>query len=166
MKTFEFETTGKIVYDPPRPAGLSRGNDFWCIIRVDKEITRYYRSQVNNQILNPLKFESNKQANKFGFSMLDPPSFDAHLTVVRGRSDVRNHLHTVMQLWKKYHGTKVTVRYSMQVRKSGDTTGDRPDSFWFVNADCDMFHRIREEMGLTSRFNPHITIGRYWDIAG
>ncbi|WP_205249355.1 hypothetical protein, partial [Escherichia coli] len=73
---------------------------------------------------------------------LNQPSWDAHLSIIRGEKP-KPHL---MHLWKKYDGQTVDFRYKHEVRRSGDTTnGDRPDYYWFVEAECEMATTIRKE---------------------
>lgn len=158
-----FKGTGIIQYDPPRPARLARGKDYWCIIKTDRELTRYFRWWVNKELMNVLGFDNTKEARMHGFDLLHPPSFDAHISIVRGFKDARHNMDRVKEVWKKYDGQKVEFTYGLDVRQSGDTTEwDRPDHYWFVVVDCPMVKQIREEMGLITTFRPHITIGRTW----
>jgi len=152
---FPFSSTGIIQYDPPRPAKLSRGTAWWAIIKTDREITRYFRYWVDKEILNKLGFE------KGG---LCQPSFDAHISIVRGQKDIRHgDIEIIKKLWKKYDGEKVTFNYNLNVRFSGDTTGfGRPDSYWFIDCECPIVDKIRTELGLRTGFKPHMTIGRTW----
>ena len=41
--------SGRIIYDPKRP-GLKKKVDWWCILTVDKEITRYYRWWIQREL--------------------------------------------------------------------------------------------------------------------
>jgi len=146
--------TGTIIYDPPRP-GLKKKPDHWCILQVDREITRYFRWWVDKQILNPLGFE------KGG---LCQPSWDAHVSIVRGLNDLRHCPFDWKTVWKKYAGERTEFWYNLNVRRSGDTTGwDRPDNYWFVEARCPRAIEIREELKLRTDFGLHLTIGRTWE---
>lgn len=134
--------TGIIQYDPPRP-GMKRKTDWWAIVRVDREITRYYRWWVKNRY----------------WIDLCQPSWDAHISIIRGEKPA-NHL---MHLWKKYDGQKIEFEYKHDVRQSGDTTGwDRPDHFWFVDVRAPVLNDIRAELERPVGWNFHLTIGRTW----
>ncbi len=133
---------GFIKYDPYRP-GLKKKKDWWAIVKVDREITRYYRWWVMKE----------KWIN------LCEPSWDAHISIIRGEKPGPN----VMHLWKKYDGQRIDFRYKHCVRQSGDTTGnDRPDHYWFVEIDCPKLIEIRKEFGMPSDWKLHLTIGRTW----
>ena len=41
--------TGIIRYDPPRP-GLKTRIKWWCVVDIDREITRYYRWWVKKEL--------------------------------------------------------------------------------------------------------------------
>lgn len=92
-------TTGRLLYDPPRP-GMTHGTQWWAIVTADREITRYYRWWVER---------------RFGIRLL-PPSWDAHVSVVRGETPAP----AFRKLWKRHHGELVTFRYAHHVRRSGD----------------------------------------------
>lgn len=135
-------STGVIKYDPPRP-GMKRRTDWWAILKVDREITRYYRWWVKKEL----------------HVDLCQPSWDAHISIIRGEKP-RNEL---MHLWKKYDGKKVKFRYRHHVRVSGDTTGnDRPNHYWFVDIDCPQLTNIRKELKMPCKWSLHLTIGRTW----
>ena len=140
-----FPGHGIIIYDPPR-ANMKRRIDGWCVIEIDREITRYYRWWVKRA----LHLE------------LFQPSWDAHCSCVRGekiRPGFERH-------WKKYDRQKVSFRYGHNVRYSGDTTGsDRPDYFWFVEIYCPMIDQLRGELGLQTFYKYHLTVGRTYPIS-
>ena len=129
-------STGIIQYDPPRP-GMKRRTEWWAIIKVDREITRYYRWWVMNRYWIDLK----------------QPAWDAHISIVRGEKPSKNKMH----LWKKYHGQLVEFKYSHNVFQA-----EKPE-FWVVEVDCPMVRQIRREFGFPSNWNSHITIGRTYD---
>lgn len=161
-----FEMKGKIVYDPNRPTGLSRGEKWWVVIEPfgGTELTRLFRWFVDRELLNPLGFDTIKLAKMHRFEKLAQPAFDAHISIIRGWNDVRHNFEQVKSLWKKYDGQVATFEYDINVRQSGDTTGwDRPEHFWFVNVKCDLIDQIRNEMGLRTGFRHHLTIGRTYD---
>lgn len=146
---------GVIRYDPPRP-GMKRRTDWWCIIDVDREITRYYRWWIDREILNITGVD--------GFG-LKQPSWDAHITIIRGANDIRQvPPEKLKALWKKYNGMEVEFLYQHNVRQSGDTTGgDRPDHYWFIDVECPKGKFIRDELGLPSHWKLHLTVGRTYD---
>lgn len=137
-----FTSTGKIIYNPHRGRMKTR-TDWWCVVDIDKEITRYYRWWIKNRY----------------WIDLCQPSWNAHISVIRGEKP-KPHL---MHLWKKYDGQVVEFQYSHNVRQSGDTTGfDRPDHYWFVEIECPQLVEIRKELELPFNWKLHITIGRTW----
>ena len=136
-------SSGKIVYNPPRP-GLKKKRDWWAIVEVDREITRYFRWWVEREL--------NVKLCK--------PSWDAHISIIRGERPPIEKLY----LWEKYEGKEIVFKYSVNVRRSGDTTNnDRPQNFWFVEVECPLLREIRDEFGFPSDWKQHITIGRTWD---
>lgn len=64
-RCYTFKTEGRIVYDPSRG---KKTDPHWCIIEVDKEITRYYRYLFKK---------------RFGYDLYSP-SFDAHVSLLKG----------------------------------------------------------------------------------
>ena len=135
--------TGTIKYDPPRP-GMKKKVDWWAILKVDREITRYYRWWVQKE----------------KWITLAQPSWNAHISIVRGERPQKH----LMDLWKKYDGQRITFRYKHQVRQSGDTTNnDRPNNYWFVEVDSPFLINIRKELKLPHNWKLHLTIGRTWN---
>jgi hypothetical protein len=136
-------SSGIIIYDPPR-GKMKKKTDWWAVVEIDKEITRYFRWWVEREL--NIK--------------LQKPSWDAHISIVRGEKPAIDKLY----LWEKYHKRKINFKYSVNVRQSGDTTGnDRPSNYWFVEVECPFLKEIREEFGFPSDWKQHITIGRTWD---
>ena len=138
MRDFPYAHTGfgHIVYDPFRS---NKMEPWWCIVEVDKEITRYYREWLRRE----------------QHLHLNVPSWDAHITVVKGERSVQRFPH----LWKKYHGKRVDFRYEHgNIRVVKDT--NQPGSFYFINVDCPELLDIRQELQLTTKVNMHITIAR------
>lgn len=137
------KSTGKIVYDPKRGSMKSR-TDWWCVVDVDREITRHLRWWVKKEY----------------WVDLCQPSWDAHISIIRGEKPRPN----LMHLWKKYQGERVEFEYDLNIRRSGDTTGgDRPNHFWFVNIKCPKLIEIRKELKLPYNWNLHLTIGRQYE---
>ncbi len=130
---------GRIIYDPHR--GTMKANtNWWCVIDVDKEITRYYRWW--------LRYEKH--------IILQQPAWDAHISVVRGERAVQKNA----AVWKKHHGRKVKFRYEhgdIQISKDKDA----PGYFHWIRVDCPVVDEIREELGLIASWKyHHLTIGR------
>lgn len=145
-QVYEHIGQGRIVYDPSRP-GMKRRTEWWCIAQIDREITRYYRYWANQ---NPVVF---------GETHLDLclPSWDAHISIVRGevpREEFRHH-------WKKYHGKTITFRYSHCLRRTRNHIHEK-DYFWFIDVQSPEIDEIREELGLRTFYNYHITVGRIY----
>ena len=135
--------TGTIIYDPHR-GKMSKRTDWWAVVEIDREITRYFRWWVKQML----------------HVDLCQPSWDAHVSIIRGEKPPKDKQH----LWKKYHKQTVEFEYSLNVRQSGDTTGgDRPDHYWFVEVTCPLLTQIRDEFGFKSDWKQHITVGRTYD---
>lgn len=135
--------TGKIVYDPYR-GNLKKKPHWWCVVEIDKEITRLFRWFIQKEL---------------HVKGLCAPSWDAHISVIRGEKPPPE----LMYLWKKYNGEEVTFKYKQHPRQTGDTTGgDRPDHYWFVEVDCPKLIDIRKEFGYPSDWKLHLTVGRTW----
>ena len=136
-----FETKGKIAYDPER-GRLKKKPDWWAVVNLDPEISRYYRYQVKRDL---------------GVD-LHKPSWGTHVSIIRGEKPYPDKMH----LWKKYHGIEVNIKYHHVVRYSGDTSHDRPELYWFVNVESPCLIDIRKELNLPCNFGLHMTIGRIW----
>jgi hypothetical protein len=131
---------GIIQYDPYRP-GLKKKKDWWCVLNIDADITRYYRWWAFKE----MGVELNK------------PSWGSHVSIIRGEKPFPNN----MDLWKKYNGLEVEFTYSSNVRQAGDRTGlSVPSPFWFIDVECDFLIDIRKEMGFPYDYGLHLTIGR------
>jgi len=135
------KSTGRIIYDPHRP-GMKSKTKWWAIVQCDREITRYYRWWVQKE----------------KWVDLYQPSWDAHVSIIRGERPRQD----LMHLWKKYHGKTIEFKYKHHVRASGDTTRDRPEYYWFVEIDCPLLVDIRKEFGLPYNWKLHLTIGRMY----
>lgn len=133
------EGKGKVIYDPHR-GSMKRDTNWWCVIDIDKEITRYYRWWL-------------KQEHHL---LLNQPAWDAHVSVVRGERSVQRNA----DLWKKHHGRIVDFKYQhgdIQVSKDKD----QPGWFHWIRVDCPVVDEIREELGLIASWKyHHATIGR------
>lgn len=131
-----FVSTGKIVYDPNR-GDMKKRTKWWCVVDVDREITRYFRYWVKREL----------------WIDLHKPAWDAHISVIRGEQPSPAHLH----LWKKYHGQKVPFEYSLHVKQPLESDKDH---FWYVSVNCPFLDNLRTELGLKTGWTHHLTIGR------
>lgn len=150
----------KIVYDPPRP-GMKSRREWWAVAYIigGYDICRYYRYQIEKEILNPLGIRDEPSAKKYPHHRLCEPSWGAHVSIIRGEKPRPD----LMHLWKKYDGKIIDIRYSHNVRQTGDTTGgDRPDNYWFVEVDAPFLINIRKELQRPSEWRLHMTVGRTW----
>lgn len=131
--------TGRIVYDPHR-GSMKQDTNWWCVIEIDREITRYYRWWLQRE----------------KHIILQQPAWDAHISVVRGERSVQKN----RALWKKRHGQQVKFKYEhgdIQVSKDKDA----PGYFYWIRVDCPAVDEIREELGLIASWKyHHATIGR------
>lgn len=137
------------MYDPPRP-GMSYRKDWWCVVNLNKEITRYYRWW--------LSFEKHIH--------LQPPSWDAHISIVRGEKPRPE----FMDAWKKYQGKQIEFFYepgSIRVDRS-QRTDARADSavggeYYFIDVVCPILDDIRRDLGLRTGYKFHFTVGRTYE---
>jgi hypothetical protein len=133
------EGTGRIQYDPHR-GDMKANTAWWCVIDVDKEITRYYRWWLRKE----------------KHIILQQPSWDAHISVVRGERQAQR----MAKMWKKRHGQRVTFQYEhgdIQISKDKD----QPGYFHWIRVNCPEVDEIREELGLFASWKyHHLTIGR------
>lgn len=129
--------SGKIIYDPKRGA-MKKRTKWWCVVNVDREITRYYRWWINKQ---------------YHIKGLCRPSWDAHISIIRGEKPEDD----LMHLWKKYNGEIVTFEYE-HFPKIAKNKQD--GHFWLVNVRCDKFLQIRKELNRPTNWNLHLTVGR------
>jgi len=114
---------------------MKRRTAWWCIVKVDPEITRYYRHW--------LQWHLHKHE-------IAPPSWDSHISVIRGEKPAEN----LMHLWKKYDGQKVKFRYKHYPRRA------HKEQFWFVDVECPLLMQIREELERPTTWPLHLTIGK------
>lgn len=137
-------STGRIVYDPRRPGLKGNKNKWWCVVLVDKEITRYYRWWIER---------------RYHIKELKQPSWDAHISIIRGYNDRPDK--SLDFLWGKYDNEIVEFRYMhapRQTRSGESKTGH----YWFVEVDCPKLVNIRKELNRPYNWKMHITVGRTW----
>jgi len=133
---FPFQGKGYIKYDPYR-GQMKTKTKWWCVCNIDREISRYFRWFVSN---------------KYGLEIHEPP-WNGHISIIRGEKPKHNQLN----LWKKYDGHQVTFSYSNIILPNNN------GKFWAVEVQSDFFKNIREEFGLPSNWNQHITIGKIYN---
>lgn len=131
-------SSGYVTYDPFRGDMKNTGN--WCVINCDKEITRYYRWWLQKE----------------KHIILNQPSWDAHISVVRGERILPKFQHK----WKHLQRMRIKFDYEhgdLQVSKDRD----QPGHFYWIRVKCDTVDQIREELGLVASWKyHHLTIGR------
>jgi hypothetical protein len=136
-----FYSTGLIIYDPNRGKMKKRITN-WCVLQVDKEITRYYRWWVQKEL----------------WTTLELPSYDAHCSCVRGEHIKPEKL----SLWKKYHGQTVSFQYDNNIRCNTRPDRNESISHFFIKVESNDLTQIREELGLKVYPYYHITIGKLY----
>lgn len=136
--------TGIIKYDPYR-AGMKNRTTGWCVVNVDREVTRYYRYWINKHILNPLDLPNQG---------LCEPSWNAHISACRGEHVSKD----AQYLWKKYDNVRVDFEYSHNVFQPKN----KPN-FWCVEVKCAMIDQIRAELNLKTFYSYHLTVGRTYN---
>lgn len=130
--------SGIIKYDPHRGDMKGRIN-WWCVVDVDREITRYYRWWLQKE----------------KHIILQQPSWDAHITIIRGEIACAKH----PALWKKYQNHKVDFLYehgNIRCEKDKKIGGH----YYWIDVECPLLSKIRAELGLPVGWKFHITIGR------
>lgn len=135
-----FNSTGKLIYDPDRP-GLTE--KWWIVLNIPKDIVYYYRWLVK----------------KYTGFILQPPSWGAHISIVKGIKPKNTNL------WKKYNLKHIKFTYTNDIRWSGDTMSHQyPYKFWFIDAYSNELLEIRQELGYYNYPNHkfHITIGNLY----
>ena len=160
MKDISYFTgVGYIQYNPSRPGmkaqSVSSGrknHQWWCILKVDREITRYYRWWIGRRYWGQTAIQSN---------WICQPSWDAHVSIVRGETPrVKNH-------WQAYNGEKVEFQYAHYPRQTTiedrQTRHAKDGDFWFVDVICPRITEIRQELGLRTFSKSHLTVGRTYD---
>jgi hypothetical protein len=136
-----FRDTGLIVYDPNRGTMKTRITN-WCVLQVDKEITRYYRWWVRNHL----------------WTKLEVPSYDAHCSCVRGEFIQSDKL----SLWKKYHGKTISFEYDNEIRSKTKSHESGATTHYFINVYSKQIDALRDELGLKVYTHYHITIGKLY----
>lgn len=139
-----FSSVGTVIYDPHRGRMKNR-TAWWCVIEVDKEITRYYRWWICKQYWGRDILE---------YEWLCDPSWDAHISIVRGECPRTPELRS---FWKRHHGEEVTFNYAHYPIQGWK------QHIWQVDVWCPEISYIRYELGLPTYDTYHLTVGRTWE---
>lgn len=148
---YSLRSTGTLVYDPKR-GSMKRRTKWWCVLNVDREITRYYRWLISRRFWGLTAMKED---------WLCQPSWDAHISVVRGETPGQE----FRGLWGKYSGEKVEFWYSPNLVFANNRERRYADDgdFWMLDVHCPRITEIREELGLKTFFHYHLTVGRTYD---
>lgn len=125
---------GIIKYDPYRYKMKTRTR-WWCILDIDKELTRYYRYWIQST---------------YGLKLYNP-AWDAHISIIRGEKPFD------IDLWKKYDGIEVEFKYSHVVYPNNMA------KFFAIKIHSDSLLHIRKELQLPTDYGLHCTIGKTYD---
>lgn len=133
-RCYNFCTKGVVQYDPN---SSRKAEPHWCIIEVEKDITRYYRELFKK---------------KFGI-ILYSPAFDAHVSVLRGMGEVTEKMTTD---WRYLDGKETEIWYDPNIYWN--------EQHVWLNTYCEDYYNIREFYGVenwnTHNFS-HLTIGKF-----
>jgi len=125
-----FESEGKIIVDP------SIGNkyeDWWIMAKTSNGLASFYRSLV---------------AKRFGVRLIEP-SFNSHISIITGEKPLLNE-----DQWKKFHGEKITFKYSNEIFTNG--------YFFWIRVQSPEMIELREYYGLPpiGKYFLHNTIAK------
>lgn len=154
---YQFETYGKIVYDPPRGT-MKRRTQWWCVIDLKElDLVDYYRWWVDR-----VWWEADNHTMKRRYHR---PVHWPHISLIRGEKPQKN-IHD----WNDYlAGERITFRYSNQVRQTSNAYyADEPDKFWFIDIEWDGYVDFRKHFGLSWErngrpFRGHVTVAKTYD---
>ena len=127
-------SVGRVVYDPYR-ASMKAKTQWWCVLDVDKEITRYYREAVKRE---------------YHLHSMVAPAWDAHVSIIRGERPEKE----LMHLWKKYDGMRVEFHYKHDPRIT------RRGDIWTIDVVAPFLSSIRDELHRPSNWGLHMSIGK------
>lgn len=133
-RCYTFTTNGKIIYDPK---DRKKSETFWCIIDIEKELTRYYREQFKK---------------KFGV-ILYAPAFDAHISLLRGEGESTEKMSND---WGYLDKKEVEVAYDSNIYWNSQHV--------WLNTYCEDYFEVRKYYDVedwnTKNFS-HLTIGKF-----
>lgn len=116
---------------------LKYSNSGWLIIETSNSIVNYYKWWVE----------------KLKWIKASTPYYGAHITVIAGKytPGITQHYN-----WGKYHGQKITFKYSNEI-----TFEKQQDGIYFwLPIECEQASRIRQELDLSPlpKFPFHLTV--------
>lgn len=130
-RCFDFETTGKVVYDPDR--GTMKNNiDHWAVITVDPAISTYYRKLFYQ---------------RYGIE-LDKPNWEVHCSVLKGYN-----LMDKNKPWGWRDQEMVDVNYTHELFWNSTHV--------WINCYSQAFFEIRDFYNIQGLDQGHITIGKF-----
>lgn len=124
-----------ISYDPYRP-GMKKRTMWWSVATIHWDLSRYYRWWIKS---------------RYGLE-LHQPSWDCHISVIRGEKPKPDLLH----LWKKYDKKEISFNYSNHIRVIND------GKFFVLEVESKDLQAMRIELQLPISYKFHITIGRLY----
>lgn len=133
-------SSGKVVYDPYR-GELKKKKHWWCVINIDREITRYYRWWIVSQL---------------HVKGMCQPSWNAHISVIRGEKPRQD----LMHLWKQHNNKYMEFRYSHIPYAVPDT--ENGGFYWMIDVECEEALQIRRDLHRPVNWKLHLTLGRTW----
>lgn len=112
----------------------------WLLLNCDNSILEYYQHWFKKH---------------YWLDKIQKPKHGSHISVIRGEiiDDVLYH-----KFWKMYHGQKIELTYSNEIKSNGD--------YFWLPVQSNMLENIRLELGLSKlpEFNFHLTLGRLREI--
>jgi len=154
---YQFETYGKIVYDPPRGT-MKHRTQWWCVVDLKElDLIDYYRWWVDREWV---QADSRNMKRRY-----HRPVHWPHISVIRGEKPRQN-----IQDWGKYMaGETIKFRYTNQVRQTSNAYyADEPDRFWFIDTEWGDYTKFRKHFGLNwehkgKPFRGHVTVAKTYD---
>lgn len=123
-----------------RIAGHTSPPQYWLVIDVDQEITRYARSLLKSGTWNTHPIQL--------------PKYAAHISVIKRVSDPSK---LNLKHWGRYNGEQVEFTYTNYINNHG--------KYYALTAFCPRANEVRAELGLNRLFYDfHITIGNTKNI--
>lgn len=130
-----YSSLGTVKYDPKHPRTTFK--PWWCIVRCDQEIIRYYQHIFY----------------KLYFKKLQTPVWSSHISLTRGETP------KLQKNWKLYDGQLISFKYeySGEFFSNQDACGKH---FW-INVFSEEFSPIRTSLGLREQpfVKYHLSIG-------
>lgn len=154
---YQFESYGKIIYDPPR-GSMKKRTKWWCVVELEQlDMVDYYRWLIDRHWWMADSSTIKRRYHR--------PVHWPHISVIRGEVPRRN-----KSDWGKFmSGQRVKFRYTNQVRQTSNAYyAEEPDKFWFVDVQWDDYNLIRDHFGLNIQrdgrpFRGHVTVAKTYD---